>query len=211
MKFGYARLNKDDQNSDLQIDALNVYGVDEIYEEKVTGTDTRQNRQQLTELLGKLRVGDTLVIWRLDRLGRTIKQFLALAKDFEQKGIRLVSLQEKFDTSAPMGKFVYDIFCAMSQMELDVISERTKTSTIAATRRSRFCGRKPKENTIVENVLKMYFSTEFSINDIIEATGLSKTTIYKYVREYKSNKRQKPEASQVMYQTLLKYQEPIIP
>jgi len=70
---------------------------------------------------------------------------------------------------------------------MNVISERTKTSTIAATRRSRFCGRKPKENTIVENVLKMYFSTEFSITDIIEATGLSKTTIYKYVREYKSN------------------------
>jgi len=72
-------------------------------------------------------------------------------------------------------------------MELDVLSELTKTSTIAATRRSRFCGRKPKENTIVENVLKMYFSTEFSINDIIESTGLSRTTIYKYVREYKSN------------------------
>ena len=187
MKFGYAGLNKDDQNSDLQIDALNVYGVDEIYEEKVTGTDTRQNRQQLTELLGKLRAGDTLVIWQLNRLGRTVKQFLPLIKDFEEKGIHFVSLQEKFDTSAPMGKFVHGVFCAMAQMELDVISERTKTSTIAATRRSRFSGRKPKENTIVENVLKMYFSTEFSITDIIEATGLSKTTIYKYVREYKSN------------------------
>lgn len=188
MKFGYAGLNKDDQNSDFQIDALNVYGVDEIYEEKVTGTDTRQNRQQLTELLGRLRAGDTLVIWRFDRLGRTVKQFLPLIKDFEEKGIHFVSLQEKFDTSTPMGKFVYDIFCAMSQMELDVLSELTKTSTIAATRRrSRFCGRMPKENKIVENVLKMYFSNEFSISAITETTGLSRTTIYKYVREYKSN------------------------
>jgi len=87
MKFGYAGLNKDDQNLDLQIDALNVYGVDEIYEEKVTGTgtdtDTRQNRHQLTELLGRLRVGDTLVIWQLNRLGRTVKQFLGLVKDFK--------------------------------------------------------------------------------------------------------------------------------
>ena len=190
MKFGYAGLNKDDQNSDFQIDALNVYGVDEIYEEKVTGgTDTRQNRQQLTELLGKLRAGDTLVIWRLDRLGRTIKQLFGLIKDFEEKGIHFVSLQEKFDTSTPMGKFVYDIFCAMSQMELDVLSERTKVGMIAAKGRSRFCGRKPKENTIVENVLKMYFSTEFSVDDIIETTGLSKTTIYKYVRKYKSNNK----------------------
>lgn len=184
MKFGYARVSKDDQNIDLQIDALNVYGVDEIYEEKVTGP--RQNRQQLTELLGKLRAGDTLVIWRLDRLGRTVKQFFALIKDFEQKGIRFVSLQEKFDTSTSMGKSVYGVFCAISQMELDVISERTKAGMMAAKKRGRFSGRKPKENENVESALKMYFSNECSINDIIETTGLSKTTIYKYVREYKS-------------------------
>ena len=185
MKFGYARISSDDQNLDLQIDALNEYGVDEIYEEIEAGP--RHNRQHLTELLEKLRVGDTLVIWRFDRLGRTIKQFLALAKDFERKGIRFVSLQEKFDTSTPMGKFVYDVFRAMSQMELGVISERTKSGMVAAKRRGRFSGRKPKENEKVENALKMYFSNECSINDIIETTGLSKTTIYKYVREYKSN------------------------
>ena len=184
MKFGYARVSKNDQNLDLQIDALNVYGVDEIYEEKVTGT--RQNHQQLTELLGTLRAGDTLVIWRLDRLGRTVKQFFALIKDFEQKGIRFVSLQEKFDTSTSMGKSVYVVFCAISQMELDVISERTKAGMMEAKKRGRFSGRKPKENTNVKRALKMYFSNEVSLNDIIETTGLSKTTIYKYVREYKS-------------------------
>jgi len=189
MKFGYARVSKDEQNLDLQIDALNEYGVDEIYEEKVTGT--RQNWEQLTELLGALRAGDTLVIWRLNRLGRTMKQFLPLIKDFEQKGIHFVSLQEKFDTSTSMGKFAYDVFCAMSQMELDVKSERTKAGMIAAKRRGRICGRKPKENESVENALKMYFSNELSINDIIETTGLSKTTLYKYVREYKSNSDKK--------------------
>lgn len=189
MKFGYARVSKDEQNLDLQIDALNVYGVDEIFEDKVT--EPRQNRQQLTELLGKLRAGDTLVIWRLDRLGRTIKQLFGLIKDFEEKGIHFVSLQEKFDTSTPMGKFVYDIFCAMSQMELDVKSERTKAGMIAAKRRGHFCGRKPKGNESVENALKMYFSNELSINDILETTGLSKTTLYKYVREYKNNNDEK--------------------
>ena len=184
MKFGYARDSHDDQALDLQIDVLNVYGVDEIYEDRVTGS--RQNRQQLTELLGTLRAGDTLVIGRLDRLGRTIKQFFALITDFEQKGIRFVSLQEEFDTSTSMGKSVYGVFCAMAQMELDVISERTKAGMIAAKSRGRFSGRKPKENTNVENALKMYFSSEYSIDHIIETTGLSKTTIYKYVREYKS-------------------------
>jgi len=186
MKFGYARVSNDDQNLDLQIDALRVYGVDEIYEEE-EATTPRQNRQQLTELLGRLRVGDTLVIWRLDRLGKTIKQFFALAKDFEQKGIRFISLQEKLDTSTSMDKPVYDVFRAISQMELGVISERTKTGMIAAKRRGRFSGRKPKQNEKVENALKMYYSNECSINDIIETTGLSKTTIYKYVRENKNN------------------------
>ena len=184
MKFGYASLSKDDQNLDLQIDALNVYGVDEIYEENVTGT--RLKRQQLMELLERLRAGDTLVIWRLDKLGRTMKQFMPLIKDFEEKGIHFVSLQEKFDTSTLMGRFVHDIFCAMSQMELNVISERTKAGMTVAKRRGRFCGRKPKNNKNIESALKMYFSNAVTINEITETTGLSKTTIYKYVREYKS-------------------------
>jgi len=184
MKFGYARVSKDDEALDCQIDALNLYGVDEIYEEGTTGP--RQNRQQLTELLGALRAGDTLVIGRLDRLGRTIKQFFALVKDFEQKGIRLVSLEEKFDTLSPVGKAVYGVFQVLAQMELDVISQRTKVGMTAAKRRGHFSGRKPKENTNIEGALKMYFSSECSVNDIIETTGLSKTTLYKYVREYKS-------------------------
>jgi len=184
MKFGYARVSKDDLALDLQIDALNGYGVDEIYEEKLVGP--RQNRQQLTELLGTLRAGDTLVIGQLDRLGRTVKQFFALIKDFEQKGIRLVSLKEKFDTSTPTGKAVYGMFCSLAQMELVVISERTKADMMAARGRGHHIGRKPKENKNVESALKMYFSGESTINDIIETTGVSKTTIYKYVREYKS-------------------------
>jgi len=186
MKFGYARLSKDDQNLDLQIDALREYGVDEIYEENATGP--RQNRLQLTELLGRLRAGDTFVILRLNRLRKTVKQFFGLVKDFEEKGIHFVSLQDKFDSSTPMGKFVYDIFCAMSQMELDVISERTKVGMIAAKKRGHMSGRKPKNNEKVESALKMYFANEVSVNDIIETTGLSKTTLYKYVKEYKSNK-----------------------
>jgi DNA invertase Pin-like site-specific DNA recombinase len=185
MKFGYARLSKDDQNLDLQIDALNEYGVDEIYEENATGT--RQHRQQLTELLGRLRAGDTLVIWRLDRLGRTMKQFLPLIKDFEHKGIHFVSLQEKLDTSTSMGKLVTVVFSAMAQMDLVITSERTKVGMMAAKRRGHLSGRRPTENENVERALKMYFSNELSINEIIETTGLSKTTLYKYVRLYKSN------------------------
>ena len=185
MNFGYARVVNDEQNLDLQIDALNVYGVDEIYQENVTRP--YQKRQQLTELLRSLRAGDALVICRLDKLGRTMKQFFALIKDFEQKGIRLVSLQEKFDTLTPTGKAVYGVFCSLAQMELDVISQRTKVGMMVAKQRGRLVGRKPSENTKVESALKMYFSSESSIDEIIETTGLSRTTLYKYVRLYKSN------------------------
>lgn len=184
MIFGYARVSKDEQNLDLQIDALQEYGVDEIYTDKVTGK--KEDRQQLNELLGKLRTGDTLVIWKLDRLGRTTKQLLALAEDFQKRGINFVSITEKFDTSTPSGKFVFHIFCAMIQMERDVIAERTKACLEAAKKRGRTGGRKPKEKKNIEMALKMYFSNNFSIKDIEEATGLSKTTIYKYVREYKN-------------------------
>lgn len=189
MKFGYARVSKDDQNLDLQIDALKEYGVDEIYKEKITGK--KKDRQQLTELLGKLRTGDTLVIWRLDRLGRTVKQLLALAEDFEKRNIHFVSLTEAFDTSTPMGKFVFHMFCGIAQMERDVIAERTVAGLLAAKKRGRSGGRRPKDSKSIETALKMYFSNEFSIKDIEKATGLSKTTIYKYVREYKELEVQK--------------------
>ena len=182
MKFGYVRVSTD-QNLDLQIDALKDYGVDEIYEEKITSS--RRNRQQLSELLRKLRAGDTLVIWRLDRLGRTVKQVLAMAENFKHKGIHFVSLHETIDTSTPTGKFIFEVFCALAQMERDVISERTIVGMTIAKESGRSMGRRPIATKKVEKALKMYFSDEFSINDIIEATGLGKTTIFKYVREYK--------------------------
>ena len=100
----------------------------------------------------------------------------------------MVSIQEKFNTSTPVGKAVYGVFCAMTQMELEVKSERTKAGMIAAKRSGRLIGRKPKNNEKVESALKMYFANEVSINDIIETTGVSKTTLYKYLKEYKRNK-----------------------
>jgi len=186
MKFGYVRVSAK-QSLDLQIKALNDYGVDEIYEEKITGS--HRNRQQLSELLRKLRAGDTLVIWRLDRLGRTVKQLLAMVENFKQKGIHFVSLQETIDTSTSTGKSIFEAFCALAQMERDVISERTKVGMIVAKKSGRSIGKKPIESKNVEEALKMYFSNEFSIKDIIKATGIGKTTIYKYVREHKNNNK----------------------
>ena len=179
MRFGYARVSKTEQHIELQIDALRKYGVDEIFEEKISSR--KLSRPKLQELLGKLRPGDTLVVWRLDRLGRTVKQLIALAEDFEAKGINFVSLQENLDTTTATGKFTFHLFCSMAQMERDVISERTKAGLDAARARGRNGGRTPVDSKTIEKALKMYKSDEFSIKEILETTGISKTTLYKYL------------------------------
>lgn len=181
MKFGYARVSRTDQNLDMQIDALTKYGVDEIYEEKVSGT--KQSRPELVILLGKLRTGDTLVVWKLDRLGRTVRQLLALSEEFQAKGINFVSLTENFDTTTAMGKACFNIWCVLAQMERDVIAERTKTGLASARARGVKGGRKPHDRKNIDTALKMYFSNDYSISEILRLTGISKTSLYKYVRE----------------------------
>lgn len=184
MKFGYARVSRDDQNLDLQTDALRRAGVDELYEERMSGT--KLSRPKLDELLIKLRRGDTLVVWRLDRLGRTARQLITLAERFEAKGISFISLTENFDTSTPAGKFCFTIFCAAAQMERDVLAERTRHGLTAARARGRVGGRKAQDRRSVDTALRMYSSGLHSITEITRATGLSKTTLYKYVRLSKS-------------------------
>lgn len=179
MKFGYARVSKNEQNLDMQLDALRKYGVEEIYQEKITSKS--QNRPELTELLKKMRSGDTLVIWKLDRLGRTVKQLLQLAEAFENMGVNFVSLHEQLDTTTAMGKFCFHMFCAVAQMERDVISERTISGLEAARERGRNGGRKPVDNKKIAQAMKMYSTNEFSIKEIKETTGIAKSTLYKYL------------------------------
>lgn len=182
MKFGYARVSGREQNLDLQRDALRNYGIDELYEEKVSGN--KEERSQLSEVLRQLRKGDTLVVWKLDRLGRTVKQLLALAEGFEKKGINFVSLTEQFDTSTPMGRYCFTLWCALAQMEREVISERTNAGLKAAKARGRVGGRKPHDPKLVERAIKMYKSNDYSIKDITDSTGISKATLYEYVKKY---------------------------
>lgn len=189
MKFGYARVSKNEQHIELQLDALRSYGVDEIYEEKIS---TRNRlRPKFNDLIGKLRSGDTLVVWRLDRLGRTVMQLISLAEEFDQKGIHFVSLQENIDTTTAAGKFVFHLFCSLAQMERDIIAERTKAGLAAAKARGRCGGRKPVDEKIITKAIKMYNSNEFSIKEIIETTGISKTTIYKYIKKVKNKMKGK--------------------
>ena len=179
MKFGYARVSKSEQNLHLQIDALRAYGVDEIFEEKVSSKTGK--RPELERLLAMLRAGDTIAVWGLDRLGRTVKQLLELAESFEEKGIYFVSLRERLDTTTASGKFCFHMFCAVAQMERDVISERTKAGLDSARERGRLGGRKGADPAQVEIARKMYASNEFTIQEILGATGMKRSTLYKYL------------------------------
>lgn len=181
--FGYARVSTKDQNMQRQIDKLEAYGVDEIYQEKVTGT--KADREQLNALIGQLRTGDTVVVAELSRLARSTKQLYDLMELFEKKGVNFVSLKENIDTSNAVGKLVFNIFSALSQFERDLISERTKEGLESAKRKGRKGGRPKTDLKTIETALKMYDSGLHTVKDICETTGIGRTTLYDHIRKRK--------------------------
>ncbi len=192
MKFGYARVSTDKQVIDGQIDALKKYGVDEIFQEK--GSGTRNNLPQLNLLLSKLREGDTLVVYKLNRLGRNTKRLLSLIEEFKEKKIEFVSITEQIDTTTPMGKFIFTTWCALAQLDRDIISENTKAGLEAARARGRVGGRKPHDKKQVETALKMYYSNQFIIKEITLLTGISKASLYEYIHKDKLNKEKEKKS-----------------
>ena len=185
MKFGLARVSTDKQDTTMQIDALTKYGVDEIVEEKVTGTGTRKKRPVLDELLKRLRTGDTFVVYNLRRLGRRAVPLMMLLEEFQEKGIEFVSLTENIDTTTPMGKAVAGILCIFAQMDRDIIVSNVRAGLDAARARGRVGGRPPLKKAKVELAMKMYFSKEYSIREIMEASGIGRSAIFEYAKVYK--------------------------
>jgi len=144
MKFGYARISSKRQKLFLQVDAFKEYGVDKIITDKITGA--KISRKGLDELLIKLRKGDTLVVWKLDRLGRTMFQLVNLLNDFKEREINFVSIKENIDTSTTMGKFLFHIMAAMAEMEREVINDRVKSGLESSKARGRK-GRRKKTHS----------------------------------------------------------------
>lgn len=142
MIIGYARVSTQDQNTELQIDALKQAGCERIYQEKMTGA-TRQ-RPELDACLNMLREGDTLLVWRLDRLGRSLKDLVEIVTSLEDRGVSFRSLTENIDTSSTGGKLIFHIFGALAEFERNLISDRTKAGLAAARARGRKGGRRPK-------------------------------------------------------------------
>lgn len=183
--FGYARVSTEQQNLDRQLDALNKYGVDIIFNEKMTGT--KRNRPELTKMLDRLTEGDTVVVESLSRLGRSTKDLIELVDLFEKKKVHFVSLKEQIDTSSPTGKFLFTLMSAISQFERDVIAERTKEGLRSARARGRLGGRPKTDVTSINKAIKLYNTRQYSIKEIEELTGVKKSTLYRHLNINSTN------------------------
>ena len=181
----YARVSTDDQDLSLQIDALQKHGIPKsrIFMDKLSGAKTE--RPGLTKCLNTLQDGDILVVWRLDRLGRSMRHLITVVEDLRERGIGFRSLSEgAIDTTTASGELIFNIFSALAQFERRLIQERTKAGLAAARARGRNGGR-PKVFPNEAKVLlakKLYLDKSMSVDDICETLKISRSTYYRYVR-----------------------------
>jgi DNA invertase Pin-like site-specific DNA recombinase len=179
-RIGYARVSTDDQNLDLQFDALRKAGVKDEYIYADTASGKNADRPQLAACLKALRPGDTLVVWRLDRLGRNLPDLVRIVGELEQKGVAFESLTERIETGSAAGKLVFHVFAALAEFERNLIRERTKAGLAAARARGRQGGRRPKLTPAqVREIKELVDAKQLPIKRIAELYGVSRTTIYK--------------------------------
>ena len=177
MKIGYARVSTADQNLDLQTDALKAAGCEKIFSERgVSGT--KAERPGLDKALDQIRKKDVLVIWKLDRLGRSLSHLLSIAEDLKERGADFASVQDAFDTSTALGKMVFSVIGAMAEYERNLMRERT----MAARARGRMGGRpKSLKESQVKVAIALADAGELTINEIREQVGCSRSTYYRQV------------------------------
>ena len=190
MLIGYARISTQEQNLDLQKDALSKAGCEQVITDVASGS--KKSRSGIDQLNDILRKGDVLVVWRLDRLGRSLKQLITFIEELEQRGVGFQSLTESIDTTSPGGKLVFQIFGALAEFERNVIIERTKAGLAAARARGRVGGR-PKRLSKGQRQLavSLYHEKKHSIQEICQMLSVSKTTLYAYVNEAANDKEVK--------------------
>lgn len=184
MKFGYARVSTKEQVLDLQIDALKKAGCKKIYQEKITGA--KADRPELLKMTSQLREGDTVIVWKLDRLGRSLRDLVNLIEKFNAQGVGFLSLQDNINTTTPTGKLTFHIFAALAEFERDIISERTKAGLAAARARGRKGGRpkglSKKAQDKARLAESLYKEQKLNIAEVCEHLHISKPTLYRYLR-----------------------------
>lgn len=181
MLIGYARVSTHNQNLDLQLDELKKAGVEKIYQEKITGV--KIDREELNKLKTHLRAGDTVIVWKLDRLGRSLKDLVNIVNEFEENGVGFISLTEKIDTTTPTGKLVFHIFASLAEFEKELIRERTHAGLASARARGKVGGRpKMLSNSQIIQLKTMHKNHDIPIDEICNTFKVSRNTLYKYLK-----------------------------
>lgn len=192
MKVGYARVSTLDQKLELQLDDLKGYGCEMIFQEKISGKS--KERPELGKMIDHLRKGDVVVVWKLDRLGRSLRDLIDLVSAFKDKGVEFVSLKDGIDTGTATGRFTFNIFASLAEFEREIIRERTMAGLEAAKARGRKGGR-PSGLTkealaTAKNAKILYESGERTVKEIAESLKISRATCYRYIdlmKEIKTN------------------------
>jgi len=179
MLIGYARVSTQDQNLELQRQALTAAGCAKIYEDAMSGL--RADRPGLAAAIEQLREGDTLVVWKLDRLGRTVKGLVELVESLHAKGIQFRSLTDAIDTSTPSGRFFFHVMASLAQMERELIAERTKAGLAAARKAGRVGGRKRSMTPTKIEAARTLMQQGTPAKDVAATLGVSVPTLYRWV------------------------------
>jgi DNA invertase Pin-like site-specific DNA recombinase len=184
MIFGYQRVSTKDQEFNLQTDALNKYGCEKIFSDVASGAKAK--RPALDELISQLRPGDVIVVYKLDRLGRSLKHLIDLIDFLTEKKVGLVSLNDPVDTTSAQGRLITNIFASIAEFERELIKERTKAGLAAARARGRKGGRPEGLSTEAENTAlaaeSLYNDGKMSVSEICKQLGIAKSTLYKYLK-----------------------------
>lgn len=179
MPIGYARVSTDDQNLAFQLDALKKASCDRIFTDKASGA--RLARPGLDEALSHLRAGDALVVWKLDRLGRSVKGLVDLVNALESRGVHFRSLTDGIDTKTPAGRFFFHIMASLAQMERELIVERTRAGLAAARKLGRIGGRKRRMTDSKIKAARRLLASGTPSRDVAENLGVSVPTLYRWL------------------------------
>lgn len=179
MLIGYARVSTQDQNLDLQIEALTNAGCEKIFEDRISGS--REERPGFKNSLEMLRKGDTLVVWKLDRLGRSVKHLVDITNDLAKHGVNFKSLTDSIDTSTPAGRFFFHVMASLAQMERELIIERTRAGLETAKRLGRRGGRKRQMTDSKIESAKKLLASGMLPRDVAKNLGVSIPTLYRWV------------------------------
>jgi len=181
MNVGYARVSTHDQTINLQEDALKKAGCEKIFNDVMSGA--KSDRPGLLQAVEYARSGDTLVVWKLDRLGRSLKQLIETVSNLNSRGVQIKSLQESIDTNTPNGKFFFHVFGALAEFEKDIIRERTLAGLASARARGK-CGGRPSKLTKeqIQQLKALHKDPNNKIADLLKTFNIKKPTLYRYLK-----------------------------